>query len=596
MLFVFESLACKRLALVLVGLILLPVTAIPQEIIVTDIKVVGNEHISTEAIKSAIALKPGMPFSEQAVEEAKKAIEGLGYFQPGITVGTETTESGVQVVFNVVENPVVKEINITGNTVYTADVLRGLMVTSVGKVLNNATLEKDLAEIENHYAKDGYFAFVSESIGIDPQTGVLTIPIMETRIESIKIVGNKKTKEYVIRRAMELKPGDVYNERASTRDLQRVFDLGYFEPEGTGIRPEVGSQPGLVNLTVTVNERKTGEVSIGVGYSSKTKLVGQAKLSEANLQGRGQTASVLWEQTANRGASYELSFFEPWLDNQRTSVGVNLYNKLMYRFTNTFLGGASAEVGDYDERRKGGSITLSRPFGPFNRGFLTFRTEEVDAGVSDVASLLTTDGKVSSGTFRFTTDRRDSIVDPFGGGYNSYAIELGDASFSGLTLPEESTTFAKYSIDLRRYFSRGGERKDITEQRPRLALRVMAGGLTGKVPFFEQYFVGGAETLRGFREDRFWGKNILLASAEYRFPLAQSLTGVGFVDFGDAWGADSRFLSVTGLEEFTQHEKFKGNLGYGVGIRVVTPIGPLRLDYGFSNEGSRAHFSIGHAF
>ncbi len=123
------------------------------------------------------------------------------------------------------------------------------------------------------------------------------------------------------------------------------------------------------------------------------------------------------------------------------------------------------------------------------------------------------------------------------------------------------------------------------------------------MPFFEQYFVGGAETLRGFREDRFWGRNMFLASAEYRFPLAKSLTGVAFVDYGDAWGAAEEYRKravppdITDLiDGFPQHESFSGNVGYGIGIRVRTPIGPLRLDYGFSTEGSRAHFSIGHVF
>jgi outer membrane protein insertion porin family len=160
----------------------------------------------------------------------------------------------------------------------------------------------------------------------------------------------------------------------------------------------------------------------------------------------------------------------------------------------------------------------------------------------------------------------------------------------------KSSAFAKYSIDLRRYFSKGGARKEINEHRNVFATRLMAGSLSGSVPFFEQYFVGGAETLRGFKEDRFWGKNMLLASTEYRFPLGSSLTGVVFTDYGDAWGAPADYLIIPDLDNYTQHESFKGNLGYGVGIRVQTPIGPLRLDYGFSNEGSRAHFSIGQVF
>ena len=130
------------------------------------------------------------------------------------------------------------------------------------------------------------------------------------------------------------------------------------------------------------------------------------------------------------------------------------------------------------------------------------------------------------------------------------------------------------------------------------------------MPFFEQYFLGGAETLRGYQEDRFWGKSMLLANVEYRVPVAPSLKGVVFVDAGDAWGAARIFRDPNDpiiidtndtalrnlLTELPQHEGFEASVGYGLGIRVITPIGPLRLDYGFGNEGSRAHFSIGHVF
>jgi len=626
--------ACRRLAALLAAVLLIPGAAACQEQQITEIRIVGNERISTEAIMAAIAFKPGVQFSEQMVQEAKQAIESMGYFQPGVTVGTESVDAGVRVILNVVENPVVKEVKITGNTVVKKEKLLSLMRTSVGSVLNNNTLEKDLDALENHYYELGYIASVTEECGIDPQTGILNIPIMEARIEAIKITGNKKTKNFVILREMEQKSGDVYNEVVLTRDLQRIYDLGIFD-EGTMAKPEPGTTVGNVVLAIPVQEKKTGQLSVALGYDQRQGLLGQVKVSETNFRGRAQTVDLLWEQSGSRtssevrGSSYEVGFFEPWLDSKHTSLGVNLYNKLLFRFTSRFLNGAAGDT-DYGERRKGGSLTLSRPFGRTNRGFITFRSESVDTSLSDEAlsradfSSLIAAGTVASGTLRFTNDARDSSVDPFRGAYNSYAVEIGNADFKVERRNPESTLFAKYSVDLRRYFSKGGPRKELGEKRPRLAMRLMAGSFTGDLPFFEQYFMGGAETLRGFKEDRFWGRHMLLASTEYRFPLAQSLTGVLFVDYGDAWGAPETFrkktvdVPVTGadgnpvedrvgnpittpkvvdlVENFPQHENFSPNFGYGIGIRVATPFGPLRLDYGFSKEGSRAHFSIAHAF
>ncbi|MHB1456730.1 MAG: BamA/TamA family outer membrane protein, partial [Armatimonadota bacterium] len=280
----------------------------------------------------------------------------------------------------------------------------------------------------------------------------------------------------------------------------------------------------------------------------------------------------------------------------------------VYRFTNDVLK-TDDQSNDYDERRKGGSATISRPMGKNGRGAFTLRSESIDSSLQS-SQILSSNGNVTSGTTRYTRSNRDSEVEPFHGTYMSYAVEIGDANFNepgivgGL---DKNKIFSKYSTDIRLYLSKGGPRKELNEKRKVLALRLMSGNLSGNVPFFEQYFLGGAESLRGYKEDRFWGKSMLLASAELRIPVAQSLIGVIFADAGDAWGArdiyrDPDNPAIEGdpfkklLINQPQHENFSPSIGYGLGIRVATPIGPLRLDYGFGSEGPRAHFSIGHVF
>ena len=105
--------------------------------------------------------------------------------------------------------------------------------------------------------------------------------------------------------------------------------------------------------------------------------------------------------------------------------------------------------------------------------------------------------------------------------------------------------------------------------------------------------MGGAETLRGYNEDRFWGKNMVLSSFEFRQPIANALTGVLFADVGDAWGGNYEKVNFSG---FNQHSGFNPNVGVGFGMRVVTPIGPIRIDEGFGRGGAHTHFSIGHVF
>lgn len=646
-----NSIQRRLLALLLTFILVVPTVAIAQEKQIVDIKITGNDHVSSEAIIAAMNLKAGTEFSEAVMQQAKQSIESMGYFQPGVTVGTESVEGGVRAIFNVVENPIIKQISITGNTVVPTEKLQSLLRTSVGNVLNTETLlQKDVPAIEGYYEELGYIAYVTEDIGVEPKTGILKIPVMEVRIENIKVTGTKKTKDYVLLREMKQKPGDVYNIKTLHSDLQRIYDLDVFEIESaSSFKTESGSDLGKVNVIIPVKEKKTGEVSVGLGYSSKQKIVGQAKMSENNFRGRAEKVNLLWEQSGIRGSSYEAGFFEPWLDHKNTSLSVNLYNKLIYRFSanNSLNAGLSTtSASNSFERRKGGSVSISRPFSLINRGFLTMRSESVNSGALDGVLLSTQanlgqNANINSGSFRFTNDSKDSQLDPFMGGYNSSALELGTTRYTDSTWNDTNMlsnkidgTFAKYSIDLRKYLSKGGQRKDFNEKRKRIAIRLMGGTLTGNTPFSEQFFVGGAESLRGYKEDRFWGKYMMLASAEYRMPLAPSLTGVAFMDYGDAWGAPLEYRVTPQLQSvpdptvanpeqtkqvfkpgldgtpllqpliatsatdqsYVQHSNFSPSIGYGVGIRVNTPLGPLRLDYGFGKEGSRAHFSIGHVF
>jgi outer membrane protein insertion porin family len=123
-----------------------------------------------------------------------------------------------------------------------------------------------------------------------------------------------------------------------------------------------------------------------------------------------------------------------------------------------------------------------------------------------------------------------------------------------------------------------------------LAIRFYGGFAASQIPFSEEYFLGGADTLRGYQDERFWGNDVLLLSTEVRIPIASSLTAVLFTDIGDAWGT---IYQGAGLQ---QSSSFSPQQSVGVGVRVTTPIGPIRLDYGIGSEGGRTDFSIGQSF
>ncbi len=241
------------------------------------------------------------------------------------------------------------------------------------------------------------------------------------------------------------------------------------------------------------------------------------------------------------------------------------------------------------------------------RLYLGGRFENV---TTDPSLLVTTgnlaniiqDGDVTAGSLRLVHNTRDFELSPATGGYEAVSVELGTVAATLYNVSNNVISsspfdggFAKTSVDLRRYFSRGGKKTSPNDKRIVIATRLLVGTSTGKLPFFEQFFVGGGESLRGYVEDRFWGTKMVLASIEVRKPIAQSIDGVVFTDYGDAWDTEPEFANVS-INNLTQSEAFQGHFGVGVGIRVTTPIGHLRLDYGVGSEGARTHFSMGQAF
>ena len=580
---------------------------------IAQIAVSGNQNINTETIMNSISLKAGDDYTEQAVEKDRASIMALGYFSV-VTVHKEDVSGGVNITYEVTENPKIADIKIVGSQPVTPEKILGLMKTKSNQVLNTATLNQDIEAIQSYYVEQGYIAYVTEDIAVDPQTGVLTVPILVHIVQSVEITGNKKTKEYVFLREMKTEPGNVFNVKTLKDDIVKIYNLDILDD----IKPyqiTPGNEIGKVRITIPVVEKKTGNIALGFGYSSKQRLVGQARLSETNFRGKGQGLNVLYEQGTTEAvggpSSYEFGFSEPWIDKNHTSLSVNAFNRIQYRFSSGIFNSGTGNNDDfYNERRKGADLTLGRPLNDVTRVYLRGRFENVETDPdllttrSDLLRIAQT-GDVAGGSMQFVHNNRDIDLDPAAGGYESVSLELGtcdttrykvvdgvdDAAQTIASSPLEGA-FQKTSIDLRRYFSRGGRKTSPQDKRTTIAMRLRGGFATGKVPFYEQYFVGGSESLRGYREDRFWGDKMLVASVELRKPIAQSISGVLFADYGGAWGGDNWYQ----VDELPQSSNFQGHLGVGVGMRVTTPIGHLRLDYGVGSEGGRTHFSMGQAF
>ncbi len=592
----------KALGIVLtIALWAIAVTAHAQRI--AEVVIRGNVNVPQEAILAKITAKPGMDFDQSLLTRDRTALRDMGFFSDVIP-RTESTPQGIRLIYEVQEYPRISQVRITGNSVFPTEEIQKILRTQAGMLLNHNDLAADIEAITRLYMQKGYLVNVDpDTVGPDrDDPNILNIPLREVTVETVKVSGLRKTRERVVLREMRnVRSGALYNLEQIQKDLQRVYNTELFED--ISYRAEIGSDLNKVIVTVNVAERRTGLFSVGAAYNNRQQLVGFLEMYETNFRGLGQTLGVRLERGGPANANnYEINFAEPWLDRRNTSLSLSVFDKTLYRFSGGLFTPDPGAIGDddrYDERRRGGIVTLSRPLSETTRAYVGLRTESVRTNNPSVLPseiFIKQDGSVSALSLRLTRNTRDVDFDPASGGFDSVTLEtaLADLKDIGTAISGGfvgKANFNKVSIDLRRYFSPQGRRRALADKRYVFAMRLYAGRAFGKLPFFEQFFLGGAESLRGYPEDRFWGENVALVSVEYRAPVAQNLVGVLFVDVGDAWGG--RYGTI---KDFTQHSGFKPQVGAGIGIRVRTPIGPLRLDYGFGSEGGRTHFSIGNIF
>ncbi|GMV36359.1 MAG: hypothetical protein AMXMBFR61_08670 [Fimbriimonadales bacterium] len=567
---------------------------------VTEVAINGLKNIAVETVQAAMKLKVGEEFSDTLLLQDAAAIQGLGLFQ-NVLPYAEPTPGGVRVVVDLVENPVIEKIRFVGDIVVPEEELRKVMTLQPGRVLNVNALRTDAGNLRRYLDGKGYFSQIESAEFSQSEPGTFEIKIVVMRVAGVRLEGLRATKEKVVRRELRTKPGEFFNLETWRKDILRVYNLGFFDAVDA-LEPNAPTID-TVELGLKFQERRTGSVNLGVSYADRQSFAGFIQVEEANLFGSGQSA-YLKLMRANRAGQVDIDvgYSNPWLDSRRTGMSVNLYDKQVYRFSRNFFGGETDPNATerYDERRSGGVLTFSRPFGEALTAFASGRLEGVrtsDVPTTDEDKFILQDGDVSALTLGAVHNTRDLDIDPASGHYFKSTLETGISNITkvaGAVSGEDvlgRNAFTKFQIDMRWYYSGEGRRLRPDDSRHVWALRLYAGTLVGKIPFFEQYFAGGADSIRGYSEDRFWGNHVAFANLEYRIPIQKGMSAVAFVDYGSAWGGYGT------VNTFTQSRTFDGKLGYGIGLHFRTPLGPIRLDLAINEDGkSKTHFMIGHTF
>ncbi len=562
--------------------------------LITKISVTGNKVTKAEDIEAVITTKPGMELTQEGLAKDLHAIYGLGWYydlQPEFIKVPE----GVQLVYHVLENPVYKQLEVEGNTKISDSEIEKILDLPKDEIINIKDVNIKVQRLEAEYNKQGYILARVADIRMLPD-GTLLLLVNEGIVEDFKVKGNVKTKDYVITREMKLKKGEPFNAKDARRSMQRIYNLGYFEDVNIKLNP--GQEPNGVEIEITVVEMNTGTFGIGAGYSNADGFIGMVSVGDRNFRGTGDSVNVRWEFGGEDEKNYEFTYVKPWIDDKETKATLMLYD-----VTNEYADYDidAHEIARYDKKRRGQELTFSRRTdNEFISNYVTLKNRddiykgEADGYEGDRDQYYEEGFKNDSpyyedwmpatakerrdenfGVTRSITlgrvfDSRDNIYDPHEGKRIGYSVEW--AGLGG------DFDFTKFTGDWRYYYRAGGENV--------WALNLGAGWADGDMPLSQRFSMGGSDTLRGYEDDQFRGNSMLKATLEYRFPIIKKVQGVLFTDNGYAWDKRHEDEFDLGL--------IKNSVG--AGLRINSPLGPVKLDYGWGDDGGMFHFSFGGQF
>jgi outer membrane protein insertion porin family len=580
-----------------------------EKVYIRKIEFVGNEHFDDGDLKGllqtkkrgllSIFLKTGLLNKEKLEFDRHKLISfyhNQGYLKAKVGQPKVSYKEGegLTITFEIIEGEPyeVNEVKITGDLIIPAEILLEKVDLKDEKYFSREIVRKDTLTLREIYADVGFaYADVTPLTSEDDKNHLVDIIYriskrQKVRFERINISGNERTRDKVIRRELDTIEGEFFSGEALRRSTQNLHRLGFFG--NVEVQTKKGSQDDLILLDINVEEQATGSLSMGIGYSSFDKTAGTFSLSESNLFGRGQKAAAT-VSIGSRTADFNLRFTEPWFLDRRLSVTGDLY-----RFRREF--------DEYTKDSFGGALRVGFPLRRLDRfTTLTLGYRYDDADIFDVGpnaapeiQEMVGNNITSSANFLISRDSRDKLWDTSRGSINSFRFEYAGEPLGGTVAYNryEPRTAWFFPLPLETVFLVQGRWGYLVERSD-----------DGILPSFQKYRIGGINTVRGFEAfsiaprdpdtgDVIGGEKMMNYNLEFRFPLltSQGVTGLVFFDAGNVWTKDQNI-------DFGDLRTSAGG-----GIRWYSPVGPLRLEYGFNldprpgEDSGKFEFAIGGSF
>jgi len=500
----------------------------------------------------------------------------------------EEKENEVYIKIPIEEGPQyrVSEVKVIQDLLPAEEVLKRIN-TKPGKVVNLSELKLDESKVARLFSDYGY-AYAKITADID-KVSVNQVKITfkvdkgpVVFINRIEIEGNTKTRDKVIRREILLSEGWPYSAARIEKSEERLHRLGFFEE--VKIEKEKGTKEEELNLRVKLKEALTGTFSIGAAYSSSEKLVFVTEITQRNWLGKGQKVGIS-AKIGTKSSRYSINFFDPYFMDTRYFLGWSLYNY-------------EIEQEDFTKDAKGGSVRIGYFFTPVFSAYLGYRYDDSKLkDIRDNTSVIIRESMKIHTTSALETginyDSRNRFFLPTKGWVNSINI-----SYAGGILGGDSN-FLKLTGEHQVYFTPW---KNLTTHL-KFGYGYLTEGSGKRIPVFERFYLGGLDSVRGYKYgdisprdsttgERIGGTRMFYFQGEGIVPLIKSINlhGVVFYDMGSVWSKDYPFKS----------SEVRKSVGFG--IRWLSPLGPLRIEWGYNidkkpkEDSSNLNFQVGGGF
>jgi NTE family protein len=541
---------------------------------ITSLSVRGNETVPEALIRSAMAaaLSP-RDATDQDVLSALADVFAIGPFSD-VVLEVERTGDTDSAVLIVKENPVVREIAVSGNTLVSGDEIRTMLAWQLNAPLNSARLSAALEGLMGTLHDRGYLLAHVARAGMRTDTGLLEIVLSEGRVDAIRLEGEIKTRQSLLKRETRTRSGSPLNFETLAGDIQHLYALGYFESLDVNMTK---SPAGGVELSIRIKEKPTGKVRFGLRYDLEDSFTGLTDIVVDNITGRGIKAFL--NTRYGNYTDLTLGYHSPVFLRSYFLHTVQAF----YRERDYFLYENKHKVNEFSVSRVGLEVAFGYQWFRFGDTYIRYRyasdTEQEALGIPPARDIT----RIGSWAFLSTVDTRDSHTFPRSGVLFKGSYENASRSAGSTREFAKTTLIAQGVVPV--------------AERHTVIVEASAGFGSGTVPYQEQYGIGGADylistPLLGYQRREFTGSNELGFSLVYEWKVAEYqlnvVKGIYLRLAGQA-------ANVWDTRDAMTVKDLKG--GAGVGLHADTIIGPVRLDFGFGEDHrSQIYFSAGFDF